>query len=61
MNIDRAAFDRVCGDLERGTPLNLRMIADIFGHAFWELLILCIANINVKSDGKIEVHIHEKS
>jgi hypothetical protein len=55
--VDRAAFDQVCADLENGATLNLSMIGDIFGQEFWKLMILAQTNIDVTSNGKINVNI----
>lgn len=58
MKPNRDAFNHVCADLEKGIPLTFRMIGEIFGHEFWELVVVAMSNINLKTDGRIEVHFH---
>jgi len=58
MPLDRAAFDRTAVNLAAGVPLNLRMIGDIFGQEFWELLILAQTNIHITPDKNITITIN---
>ena len=39
MKPNKAAFDRVCKDLIDGQQLTFRMLGDVFGPDFYELLI----------------------
>ena len=39
---NKAAFKRVCEELESGTPFTMNMAMDIFGNQFSEMFILCL-------------------
>lgn len=59
--INEEALAQVRKDLAYNVPLNLRMIGNIFGQEFWELMILVQANITVDhKNKKIEIHIYTK-
>ena len=57
--LNREAFEKVCKELETGGCLTFRQIGSIFGPEFWEMLLLTLANVSIRTDGKIEVHIHQ--
>lgn len=40
MAVNKAAFTRVCKELDEGKALTFGMVGDVFGSAFWEMLVI---------------------
>ena len=43
---NKAAFKRVCDELEAGAEFNFNMVGDVFGTIFWQLLVLSLMDAN---------------
>lgn len=41
---DKVQFEYICDLIDKGIPLNLNMIHDVFGKPFFELMILCLCD-----------------
>ncbi len=39
---DKSAFEVVCAELERGAPLTLEQVGEVFGAEFFMLLVYCL-------------------
>lgn len=46
MKPNKAAFDRVSKELADGSQLTFRMIGDVFGQPFWELIVMSFLDAN---------------
>lgn len=43
---DKKAFKQVCQELATGSPLTFHKVGLVFGHDFWELLVLAFMDAN---------------
>lgn len=56
--INYLEFNEVDRELKEGVPLNLTHLGRIFGDEFWQLMVVCLTNITIKSDlDKIQIFI----
>lgn len=59
--INEKELELLRNDLNRNTPLNLSMLGRVFGEEFWQLIVLCITNQDIRNDkGNIIININEK-